>query len=74
MHYFGDRYEERCVVGNRKCWKIPVMEGWYTGEERFGLVKGIAGGNFLVMAEDRAAALAGAKAAAERLSGHPGRS
>lgn len=71
MHYFGDRYEERCVVGNRKCWKIPVMEGWYTGEERFGLVKGIAGGNFLVMAEDRAAALAGAKAAAEKIAGTP---
>jgi len=72
MHYFGDRYEERCVVGNRKCWKIPVMEGWYTGEERFGLVKGIAGGNFLVMAEDRAAALAGAEAAAEKNCWNPG--
>ena len=71
MHYFGDRYEERCIVGNRKCWKIPVMEGWYTGEERFGLVKGIAGGNFLVMAEDRAAALAGAEAAAEKIAGTP---
>ena len=29
MHYFGDTYEERCVVGGRKCWKIPVMEGEY---------------------------------------------
>ena len=29
MHYFGDRYEERCVVGGRNCWKIPVMEGDY---------------------------------------------
>ena len=69
MHYFGDTYEERCVVGGRPCWKIPVMEGWYTGEERFGTVKGIAGGNFLVMAADRAAALAGAEAAAQTIAG-----
>ena len=42
MHYFGDTYEERCVAGGRRCWKIPVMEGEYVGEERFGTVKGIA--------------------------------
>ena len=72
MHYFGDSYEERCLVGGRRCWKIPVMEGWYTGEERFGLVKGIAGGNFLVMAEDRAAALSGAEAATKKIAGTPG--
>ena len=56
MHYFGDRYEERCMVGGRSCWKIPVMEGDYVGEERFGTVKGIAGGNFLVMGKDQRSA------------------
>ena len=63
MHYFGDRFEERCMVGSRRCWKIPVMEGEYVGEERFGTVKGIAGGNFLVMGRDRQSALSGAEAA-----------
>ncbi|MFY9749568.1 MAG: formylmethanofuran--tetrahydromethanopterin N-formyltransferase [Methanoregula sp.] len=72
MHYFGDTYEERCVVGGRKCWKIPVMEGEYVGEERFGTVKGIAGGNFLVMGKDREAALAGVEAAIEKISGMQG--
>ena len=69
MHYFGDRYEERCMVGSRKCWKIPVMEGDYVGEERFGAVKGIAGGNFLVMGKDQRSALSGAEAAVEEMSG-----
>jgi formylmethanofuran--tetrahydromethanopterin N-formyltransferase len=69
MHYFGDRYEERCMVGGRKCWKIPVMQGEYVGEERFGTVKGIAGGNFLVMGSDRKSALAGAVAASGAVSG-----
>ena len=62
MHYFGDGYEQRCIIGGRNCWRIPVMEGEYIGEERYGTVKGIAGGNFLVMAEDRSTALAGAEA------------
>jgi len=72
IHYFGDTYEERCVVGGRKCWKIPVMEGEYVGEERFGTVKGIAGGNFLVMGKDRESALAGAEAAMQKITGMHG--
>jgi formylmethanofuran--tetrahydromethanopterin N-formyltransferase len=72
MHYFGDRYEERCMVGGRHCWKIPVMQGDYVGEERFGTVKGIAGGNFLVMGEDQRSALNGAEAAMEKITGMDG--
>lgn len=72
MHFFGDRYEERCMVGTRKCWKIPVMEGDYVGEERFGTAKGVAGGNFLVMGKDQPSALAGAEAAMKKITGTSG--
>lgn len=72
MHYFGDLYEERCTIGGRNCWKIPIMEGEYIGEERFGTVKGIAGGNFLVMAKNRQDALAGAESAAYAMTNLPG--
>ncbi|MHB8162869.1 MAG: formylmethanofuran--tetrahydromethanopterin N-formyltransferase [Methanoregula sp.] len=72
MHYFGDRYEERCIVGGRSCWKIPVMEGEYIGEERFGTVKGIAGGNFLIMAKDQPSALVAAAAGARAIVGMKG--
>jgi formylmethanofuran--tetrahydromethanopterin N-formyltransferase len=72
MHYFGDSYEERCMVGRKRCWKIPVMEGEYVGEERFGAVRGVAGGNFLVMAGDQALALAAAEAAAGTIAGISG--
>jgi formylmethanofuran--tetrahydromethanopterin N-formyltransferase len=68
MHYFGDTYEERCTVGGRKCWKIPIMEGTYVGEERFGTVKGIAGGNFLVMGKNQVTALSGMQAAADAIA------
>jgi formylmethanofuran--tetrahydromethanopterin N-formyltransferase len=72
MHYFGDSFEERCTVGGRRCWRIPTMEGAYVGEERFGAVPGIAGGNFLVMGRDRPSALAGAEAAADAIGGMKG--
>jgi formylmethanofuran--tetrahydromethanopterin N-formyltransferase len=72
MHYFGDGYEKKCMVGGRSCWKIPVMEGEYVGEERYGTIKGIAGGNFLIMAKDRVSALAGAEAGAAAIEGRPG--
>lgn len=72
MHYFGDTYEERCMVGGRRCWKIPVMEGDYVGEERFGTMKGIAGGNFLVMGKDQQSALCGAEAAIGKITGMRG--
>jgi formylmethanofuran--tetrahydromethanopterin N-formyltransferase len=72
MHYFGDTYEKRCTIGGRRCWKIPVMEGEYIGEERYGTVKGIAGGNFLVMGRDRSSALSGAEAAADAVGGIKG--
>jgi formylmethanofuran--tetrahydromethanopterin N-formyltransferase len=48
------------------------MEGEYVGEERFGTVKGIAGGNFLVMGKDSAAALAAAEAGAGAIAGMKG--
>jgi formylmethanofuran--tetrahydromethanopterin N-formyltransferase len=72
MHYFGDGYEKRCMVDRRTCWKIPIMQGEYTGEERFGTIKGIAGGNFLVMGKDPASALDAAKAGAAAIAGMQG--
>jgi formylmethanofuran--tetrahydromethanopterin N-formyltransferase len=60
------------VIGGRKCWKIPIMEGDYIGEERFGTVKGIAGGNFLVMGKDQESALTGIEAAADAIAGLKG--
>ena len=72
MHYFGDTYEEQCSINGRKCWKIPIMEGNYIGEERFGTVKGIAGGNFLVMGKNQKSALSGIEAAVDAVAGLKG--
>ena len=72
LHFFGDGHEYQKEVGGRKCWVIPIMEGEYVGEEEFGIVKGVAGGNFFVMAENQMAALMGAQAAVDAIAKVPG--
>jgi formylmethanofuran--tetrahydromethanopterin N-formyltransferase len=69
LHFFGDGYEYQKEVGGRKCWVIPIMNGEYVGEEDFGIVKGVAGGNFFVMGENQMAALMGAQAAVDAIAG-----
>ncbi|HUU74906.1 MAG TPA: formylmethanofuran--tetrahydromethanopterin N-formyltransferase [Methanoregulaceae archaeon] len=68
LHFFGDGYEYKKDVGGRKCWVIPIMEGEYVGEEEFGIIKGVAGGNFFVMGENQMAALMGAQAAVDAIA------
>ncbi len=67
LHFFGDGYEYQVKVGDRSCWAIPLMGGEFITEEEFGVVKGIAGGNFFIMGENQMAALTGAEAAAEAI-------
>jgi formylmethanofuran--tetrahydromethanopterin N-formyltransferase len=72
LHFFGDGYEYQKEVGDRKVWVIPIMNGEYYGEEEFGAVKGVAGGNFFVMGENQMAALMGAQAASDAIANVPG--
>jgi formylmethanofuran--tetrahydromethanopterin N-formyltransferase len=72
LHFFGDGYEYQKEVGGRKCWAIPIMNGEYVGEEDFGIIKGVAGGNFFVMGENQMAALMGAQAAVDAIAGVSG--
>lgn len=57
LRYFGDGFQKKAVIGNRKCWKIPVMEGNFTVEDSFGATEAVAGGNFLILAQDKASGL-----------------
>jgi formylmethanofuran--tetrahydromethanopterin N-formyltransferase len=68
LHFFGDGYEYKKEIGGRQVWAIPIMSGEYVGEEEFGIVKGVAGGNFFVMGENQMAALMGAQAAVDAIA------
>jgi formylmethanofuran--tetrahydromethanopterin N-formyltransferase len=64
LRYFGDGWQSSKVLAARRYWRIPVMEGEFLVEERFGIVKGVGGGNLIILAEDAATALRAAEAAA----------
>ncbi len=68
LRLFGDGFQKRDVVGGRQVWRIPVMEGEFTVEDRFGVMKAVAGGNFLVLAESRKAGLGAAEEAVNAIS------
>jgi len=72
LHFFGDKFEHKVEVGGRKCWAIPIMCGEYIGEEEFGIVKGIAGGNFFIMGESVEATLEASEKAIEAIMTVPG--
>jgi formylmethanofuran--tetrahydromethanopterin N-formyltransferase len=67
LRYFGDGWQASKVLAGRRYWRIPVMEGEFLVQERFGAVKGVAGGNIIVMAEDAGAALRATEAAASAM-------
>jgi formylmethanofuran--tetrahydromethanopterin N-formyltransferase len=67
LRYFGDGFQKKAMVGGRRCWKIPVMEGNFIVEDGFGAQEAVAGGNFMIFAESQAAGLKASEAAAEAI-------
>ncbi len=63
LRYFGDGFQIAKKLGGRRFWRLPVMDGEFICEHDVGMVKGVGGGNFLILARSRAAALAATEAA-----------
>jgi formylmethanofuran--tetrahydromethanopterin N-formyltransferase len=58
---------QRSEVRKRRFWRVPVMDGEFVCEDLFGTLKGVAGGNFLILAQSQAAALDAAEKAMEAI-------
>src|SRR5581483_3693522 len=56
----------------RRYWRMPCMDGEFLCEDLFGTIKGVAGGNFLIVGADQASALAAAEAAVTAIRQVPG--
>lgn len=72
LRFFGDGFQSSKKLDARRFWRVPVMDGEFTCEDRFGTVKGVAGGNLLILGESQGAALEAAEAAAEAIRTVPG--
>ena len=72
LRFFGDGYQFSKKLEGRRFWRLPVMDGEFTCEDLFGTTKGVAGGNFLILGENQAVALAAAQAAVAAIRKLPG--
>lgn len=63
LRFFGDGFQISKKLDGRRYWRMPVMDGEFTCEDYFGTIKGVAGGNFLIIGADQAMALAAAETA-----------
>ncbi|HSD59324.1 MAG TPA: formylmethanofuran--tetrahydromethanopterin N-formyltransferase [Burkholderiales bacterium] len=67
LRFFGDGHQVSKVIGGRRYWRVPVMDGEFIAQETTAMVKAVGGGNFLVLAESQAQALDACEAAIEAM-------
>jgi formylmethanofuran--tetrahydromethanopterin N-formyltransferase len=72
LRYFGDGWQISKLLDGKRYWRMPTMDGEFLCEETFGTVKGVGGGNFLILGESQSSALAAAEAAVAAIRTVPG--
>ncbi len=72
IRYFGDGYQKSKLIGDRRYWRVPVMDGEFIVEDMVHVAKGIGGGNFILQGTSQVAALAAARLAIEAIDPLPG--
>ncbi len=68
LRYFGDGYQTSKLIGDKRYWRIPVMDGEFVCEETTGVQKAIGGGNLLIFARTVSQVLLACEAAIDSMS------
>ncbi|HEX7044942.1 MAG TPA: formylmethanofuran--tetrahydromethanopterin N-formyltransferase [Burkholderiales bacterium] len=63
LRYFGDGFQASKLIGGRRYWRVPVMDGEFLCEEDAGCSPAVGGGNLIVLAASQSQALAACEAA-----------
>ena len=71
LRFFGDGWQTSKVIGGRRYWRVPVMDGEFVAQETTAVVKAVGGGNLLLLARDTDSALAAAEAAVAAMQKRP---
>ena len=69
--FFGDGWQMSKVIAGTRYWRVPVMDGEFVAEESTAVVKGVGGGNLLLLCTDTDRALAVAEAAVAAMRALP---
>ena len=72
LRYFGDKYQISKLLGGRRLWRVPVMDGEFLVDDRFGIQPAVGGGNVLILGRDQTATLRAAEAAVGAMRGTRG--
>jgi len=72
LRYFGDGFQASKQFDGRRFWRVPVMDGEFVVEERFGVQPAVGGGNLLLLGEDLPPTLSAAEAAVNAMRTVPG--
>ncbi|MFX0064140.1 MAG: formylmethanofuran--tetrahydromethanopterin N-formyltransferase [Candidatus Hermodarchaeota archaeon] len=52
LSYFGDKHQQKGELNGRTIYRVPVMDGEFIIEKDFGIQKGVAGGNLIILGKD----------------------
>ena len=68
LRYFGDGYQISKFLDNKRFWRIPVMDGEFICEDFAYQMKGIGGGNFLVLGNNIESVLGAVERAVKKMN------
>ena len=71
LRFFGDGWQISKVIAGVRYWRVPVMDGEFVAQETTAVVKGVGGGNLLLLCTDTERALAVAEAAVAAMKALP---
>ena len=71
LRYFGDGFQISKKIGNRRLWRIPVMDGEFVCEDKVGTTSAIAGGNLILVASNQTECLHAAETAISAMRNVP---
>lgn len=63
LRYFGDGFQISKKIAGQRLWRIPVMDGEFLVDERFGVQEAVGGGNLILLGKDMKTCLRSANAA-----------
>ncbi len=72
LRYFGDGFQISKLLGGRRYWRVPVMDGEFLCEESTARTRAVGGGNFLILAASQRTALDAASAGVAAMAPLPG--
>jgi formylmethanofuran--tetrahydromethanopterin N-formyltransferase len=71
IRYFGDGFQKSKLIGSRRFWRVPVMDGEFLIESMVHVDKGVGGGNFILQGKTQLEALEAVRRAVRAIDDVP---